>query len=365
MSPSALRDHVRQMLETIAKDIETWQSNGQQELKSKGLGAGLGAGETAAESHGALRHTSGFDLGELVAEFRALRATVLRLWVQKKKYGDAATVYEITRFNEAIDQALAESVATYSEELGKSRETFLAILGHGLRGPLSALESSLLILSQPASDVGRAEAMAAGAQSLSSMDAMVQDLLEYTRRRLGKGIPITVAPANLEGVCKAVVAEVSRVYPQTAFRFESGGQLDGSFDGARMYQAISNLLNNAAQHGNRGFPVLIVAGGDNSRLTLQVKSRGLPIAPDLLQVVFDPLVQIPVEESDSRRFTTLGLGMFIAREIVLAHGGTIDARSSAEDGTTFTVELPRAADGPGSEASGGAGPSRPTHALIH
>lgn len=339
MDSSALRDHVRQMLQAIAKDIGTWQSKDQRELKSKGLAPVYSGLETAAASHGALRHTAGFDLNELIAEFRALRATVLKLWVEKKKYGDAASAYEMARFNEAIDQALAESASTYSEELAKSRDTFLAVLGHDLRSPLAAVAGALHLLSNPADDVGRAAALAAGKRSVSAMRAMIQDLLEYTRSRLGGGIPITPAQANLEEVCKAAVSELSLVYPQTAFRFESGGNLDGSFDSARMHQVVSNLLNNAVQHGTRGSPVTLAADGDNYNLTLRVKNRGV-IAPDLLQVIFDPLVQIPAQETGPSSFTNLGLGLFIAREIVLAHRGTIHAASSAEDGTTFTVELP-------------------------
>lgn len=361
MDSSALRDHVRGMLEAIAKDIETWQSTRQRDLKSKGLGPVSPGGETAAASHGALRHTAGFDLSELVAEFRALRATVLRLWVEKKRYGDADSAYEMARFNEAIDQALAESVATYSEELDKSRDTFLAILGHDLRSPLSALAGAMHILSQPAGEVIRADALAAGTRSVSTMGGMIQDLLEYTRTRLGKGIPITRAPGNLEAVCKAAVNEVSLVYPQTAFRFEAGGSLDGHFDSARMHQVVSNLLNNAVQHGKRGFPVFLVVHGDNYNLTLEVRNQGVPIAAELLQVIFDPLVQIPMDESDPRRLTNLGLGLYIAREIVLAHRGTIHATSSAVDGTVFTVELP-CADHAQSSESGSALANRATTA---
>ncbi|MEP7068898.1 MAG: histidine kinase dimerization/phospho-acceptor domain-containing protein [Usitatibacter sp.] len=143
MDSLALRDHARQMLEAIAKDITTSQSLDQQELKSKGLGPVFNGAETAAAAHGALRHTVGFDLQQLVAEFRALRATVLRLWVINKRYEDPKSAYEIARFNEAIDQALAESVESYSRELSKSRDTFLAILGHDLRTPLSAISGAL------------------------------------------------------------------------------------------------------------------------------------------------------------------------------------------------------------------------------
>lgn len=340
MDSLALRDHARQMLEAFAEDIATSQSAEQQALKSKGLGPIFHGVETAAAAHGVLRHAVGFDLSQLVSEFRALRATVLRLWLAKKKHGDPSTAYEMARFNEAVDQALAESVATYSEELAKSRDTFLAVLGHDLRSPLRALSSALQLLSTPAHGNHRADAIATGTRSVTSMTAMIRDLLEYTRQRLGTGIPINPAEANLESVCKEAVNEASLIYPATAFRFESTGALSGTFDGARMHQVVSNLLNNAVEHGRRGVPVALLAQGDPRTLTLKVRNEGVPIATELLQVIFDPLVQLSSPGSEKVRSTNLGLGLFIAREIVLAHGGTIDATSS-ETGTTFTVTLPR------------------------
>jgi signal transduction histidine kinase len=354
MTNQALRDHVRQMLEAIALDVETPQSGAEQEEKSKGEAPKTSSIDTAAEIHGQLRHGAGFDLGELVAEFRALRASVLRIWIRSSRYGDAATAYQITRFNESIDQALAESVMTYSEELTRSRDTFLAILGHDLRSPLGALAGALHLLSNPAADAHRAETLAAGKRSVAFMSAMIQDLLEYTRTRLGKGIPITLAAGDLTAVCKEAFNEVSLVHPQVAFRFEAEAGLPGMFDAPRMQQVVSNLLNNAVQHGQRGSPVIVIVTSKGASLRVQVKNRGRPIAPELLQVIFDPLVQLPAEEPGSERFTNLGLGLFIAREIVLAHAGTIEATSSGEE-TEFTVEIPRHAQGKPQEAQPGHG----------
>jgi signal transduction histidine kinase len=347
MDSLALRDHARQMLEAMAKDIHTSQTDREQALKSKGLGPDLNDVETAAAAHGVLRQQVGFDLGQLVAEFRALRASVLRIWVAKEQYSDPVSAYEMTRFNESIDQALAESVATFSEELTKSRDTFLGMLGHDLRSPLSAVAGALHILAKSKEESARASAEAAGARSVAAMSSMIRDLLEYTRTRLGKGIPIVPASANLESVCKTAISEISLVHPQTAFRFESGGSLEGVFDLERMHQVISNLLNNAVQHGERGVPVSLVVGGDSEALSFHVTNAGRPIAPADLQAIFEPLVQLPKEGEEAHTSTNVGLGLFIAREIVLAHGGTIEATSSATAGTTFTVVLPRQ---PGSRA---------------
>ncbi|MDQ3025419.1 MAG: HAMP domain-containing histidine kinase [Pseudomonadota bacterium] len=357
MDSLALLDHAKQMLEAIAQDITTSQTDKQQAQKSKGLGPIFHGAATAAASHGILRHAVGFDLQQLVAEFRALRATVLRLWIAKESYGDPESAYEMARFNEAVDQALAESVESYSKELSKSRDTFLGILGHDLRSPLSALANALHLLSQPRTDPTiAAEAIEVGRRSVAAMAAMIGDLLEYTRTRLGRGIPVAPTSANLETVCKEAISEIAVVYPQTAFRFESGGTLDGTFDSARIRQLVSNLLNNAVHHGKRGAPVSMIARGEGDTLRVQVSNQGVPLSPEVLQVIFDPLVQIPAVASDPKHpSTNLGLGLFIAREIAIAHGGTIAAESSSGAGTTFSVKLPRrnqspAVSAPGAEA---------------
>jgi len=137
MSSLALRDHARQMLAAVADDIETSQSPREQHEKSQGLQEN--ETRSAATTHGGLRHDVGFNLAQLVAEFRALRASVLRMWAARKVAPLPEHLEEMTRFNEAIDEAIADSVAQYSEELGKARDTFTAILGHDLRSPLGAI----------------------------------------------------------------------------------------------------------------------------------------------------------------------------------------------------------------------------------
>jgi signal transduction histidine kinase len=353
MDTAALRDHAKQMLEAIASDIQTAQSGEEQDLKSKGLGPGSGK-DSAAAAHGLLRQQVGFDLGQLVAEFRALRASVLRIWLARKGYADAPSAYEMARFNEAIDQALGESVTTYSAELAKSRDTFLAILGHDLRTPLSALWGAVEVLSRAGGGFGQAKAHAAANRSLAAMSGMIRDLLEYTRTRLGKGIPVKRATADLESLCRACLGEMSLAYPNAVFRFSPEGGTPGEFDRDRMHQVVSNLVGNAVQHATVGTAVVVATGIDDACLWLSVTNQGPMIAPEHLQTIFDPLVQLSPGDSTPSRSTNLGLGLFIAREIVLAHGGSIEASSSAAAGTTFTVRLPRANAGvPSSEAIAG------------
>ncbi len=339
MNSLALRDHAQQMLEAIALDLETAQSDDEQALKSKGLGPVFHGVETAAAAHGALRHGVGFDLRQLVAEFRALRASVLRLWDARKDLLDPPLAFDMVRFNEAVDQALAEAIATYSDELAKCRETFLTTLGNDLRYPLNAMTGALSAFSESGGEANRAVAFAVGVRSISSMSGMIRDMSEYTRKRLEQGISIVPEEANLESVCRAAIEEVALVNPQTSFRFEAGGNLDGMFDRARIQQVVSNLLDNCVQRGKRGAPICVIASGDEHALALSVSNIGLRTTATKASAA-------------SRRTADadLGLGVFVAREIVLAHGGTMHA-APVGSGTTIHMVLPRDAVALGDAAS--------------
>ena len=344
MTPRALRDHARQILLAIAEDIESNQTELEQAYKSKGFVPIAEATRTAAMTHGALRYLSGFDLRQLAAEFRALRASVLRLWLRHGADGNAG-FYQMTRFNESVDQALAESIVNYSDEVARSRDTFLAILGHDLRSPLSAIANSSLYLGSPGLLPSGAplDAVRLINRGAMRMGAMIRDLLEYTRTRLGRAIPISPKAISMEKICHVAFDEIRAAHPEREFRFEASGNLEGLFDGERLEQVLSNLLNNAVQYGARSEPIVLSAHGEADRITVQVKNYGRPIPPDQLQVIFNPLVQIPSATADqeSALSSSLGLGLYIAHEIVAMHGGTVVAESSVEDGTVFSASLPR------------------------
>ena len=344
MTSLALRDHATQILQAIAEDIEEGQSELEQAYKSKGYVRIAESTRTAAMTHGALRYLAGFDLRQLAAEYRALRASVLRLWLKRGVSGENA-LYEMTRFNEAIDQALAESIANYSNEVALSRDTFLAILGHDLRSPLAAIANSSLYLRSPGLLPlgGPLDAAKRIDRSSAKMSAMIRDLLEYTRTRLGRAIPVSPQAVSMEQICALALDEIRAVHPERMFTLETSGELNGEFDSERLQQVLSNLLNNAVRRGARSHPITLSAHGEADRITVQVKNYGRRIPPDQLQVIFNPLVQIPsgLVDEDSTPSTSLGLGLYIAHEIVAMHGGTMAVESSDEDGTVFSARLPR------------------------
>lgn len=340
MDSLALRDHAKQILQAIAKDMVTAQSPREQAEKSTDDTSRRVAVQTAAAIHGTLRHTSGFDLRQLVAEYRALRASVLRLWEEHTGDRRPDALYEMTRFNEAIDQALAESVAHYSDGVNRSRDTFLAILGHDLRSPLRVVAVSAAVLADSAtSAASRAKAVESIQNGALSMSQMVRDLLEYTRSKLGAGIALELQEADVAQIIRASLAEVQAGYPQRSFRIDTESDLAAYVDPSRMQQAITNLLINAVQHGNSTSPVELVARRLAGATVVQVRNKGARIPADLLQAIFDPAVQFEAAKRSSRRSASPGLGLFIAREITQGHAGTIEAKSSDES-TTFTISIP-------------------------
>jgi signal transduction histidine kinase len=344
MDSLALRDHAKLILEAAAKDIETSQTIREQADKSKGLAPVLAGEETAAATHGALRQISGFDLEQLGSEYRALRASVIRLWKARLTEFDESEFDDMMRFNEAIDQALAESIASYSYEVNQSRQTFLAILGHDLRSPLSSIKMAGHILVKSESlDARHLDIANRIKRSVSTMDGMIKDLLEYAGAQIGRKIPIKPAAANMGSICQASLDEVRLGYPDVIFNFEVSGNLDGSFDSARFQQVLSNLLNNAAKYSKKEMPVTLSVCRKSDIIIVEVKNFGLPIPTESLQVIFNPLVQLSADGSRSKPHpsTSLGLGLFIAREIVEGHHGTIEANSSDKGGTIFTVQLPQ------------------------
>lgn len=332
-----LADHAEEVLTAVVSDMKSPQSRTEKSDKSKGLAA-EGALGRVGQKHAAERLETGLSLNQLVSEYRALRASVLRLWegAQGDKQG------EVTRFNEAIDETLAESMARYSETVSNTRDQFLGILGHDLRSPLSSiiLGATQLTKSEGLDDKQAQVAMRI-LSSAQRMSRMVNDLLDLTRTRLGSGIPVTLNPMDLTTVCQQVITELEGVYPGRRLRLEAKGDLHGEWDSDRLTQVISNLVSNALQYGEEG-TVSVVARAHGEEAVLQVHNEGPPIPKSRMKEIFDPMVRHRSSAPNGdKNVTGLGLGLYIAREVVAAHGGTLSVTSTQKEGTTFTVRLPR------------------------
>src|SRR5688500_13170582 len=204
MNTKSLRDHAEKMLKAFAHDLVQHQSAAQQAAKSKGEAPQpLCKDDTAATSHGTDRFAEGFDLKALVSEYRALRATVVRRWTEEVGAEDRET--QLSRFNEAVDQALHESVMRYSDEVARARELFLGVVGHDLRTPLGAILLSAQYLLQSNGLSGeQIKATAMIQRSGTRVQKMLSDLLDVTRARLGGALPIQPKPMDVSRTAKHV-----------------------------------------------------------------------------------------------------------------------------------------------------------------
>jgi signal transduction histidine kinase len=346
MDMVALRDHASQMLTVIAADLETAQSDRQQHAKSVGKAPASATDVhaiTAAEAHGADRAERGFSTDEMVSEFRALRASVIRLWTEARGELTNEEVRELTRFNEAIDQALTESVSRYTGDLNQSKEMFIAILGHDLRTPLgSIITSSTFMLDLNELTEPFRTLTARIASSSRRMDRMVGDLLDLTRSRLGGGIPIERDWMDLGDAVREVAAELTAQHAGRDIEISATGDLGGRWDRGRLSQVLTNLIGNAIEHGARETPVRVVIDGAAGEVVIAIHNHGMPIPARLIARIFDPMKR---RQANGRRPSgagaNLGLGLYIAQQIVAGHNGRINVDSSASAGTTFTVRVPR------------------------
>ena len=331
-----LRDHAPAILKCIADDMEVPQAPVEEEAKSKGEQPS-GPIERTAAVHVSLRIESGFDLVQIMAEYRALRSCVLRMWRQSYPDSFAGGPEEITRFAEAIDQNVAEVVPYYHERETQYRDRFLGILGHDLRNPINAIMLSAHLLAENGLNEKQRGLLSRILSSTERLSRMVSDLLDFSRGRLGSPMPIAATEANLGHLVSEVVNEVQAANPQFIVNFHSNGELEGQWDVERLKQAASNLLLNAIQHG-AGKEINVTVMGEENSVVIAVQNEGPPISKELRATMFDPLVQ--GKKPDPTR-SGLGLGLFIVNEIVAAHRGTIEVTSTEDSGTIFSVRLPR------------------------
>lgn len=341
LDQKTLRDHAAEILRTIALDLEQPQTDAAQEAKSKGDGAHE-AGRSAAETHADFRMSAGFAIDAMITEYRALRASVLKIWTQSGG-GDShdAEMEDLTRFNEAIDQSIAESVARYTAQTKKSTDLFIGILGHDIRNPLGTIVMSTEFLVR--SGQLAAKAAAPIVNSAMRINSIIEQVVDFTRAQADGVMPILRSPGNLADQLFKVIQETQVRHPGRTLRLESAGNFDGSWDEGRIGQLLSNLLGNAFLYGSRTTSVTVKMWSTQKDVSFSVHNDGVPIPEDDLARIFEPLARGSLTEigGERREPSGLGLGLYICKEIVLSHGGTLSVESDKGDGTSFTVTLPR------------------------
>jgi PAS domain S-box-containing protein len=224
------------------------------------------------------------------------------------------------------------------ERAVRFHEMFTAILGHDLRNPLGAILATAEVGMRREESERTRKTLARIVNSGGRMARMIDQLLDFTRVRVGSGIPLTPKSGDLLPVLRQVIDELRIAHPGWTLDLAADGQLSGFWDEDRLAQVFSNLVANAIQHGVREHGVRLSADGTGSAVVcISVENAGA-IPENVLPNLFEPMVT-----GERRRASShgLGLGLFISRQIVQGHGGTIDVDSSVDAGTRFTVTLPR------------------------
>jgi signal transduction histidine kinase len=266
------------------------------------------------------------------------RLIAIRSAIEPVRDGSGAVVGILGSTTDISDEARVR------EELAQAvdfRDRMMAILGHDLRNPLGAiLVSAGLLLQKPSLPSPTGAVVERIERAARRMSEMIKTLLDFTRVRGNRRLPVSIAPANLAEVSRAVIDELRTAHPERTIALQIHGDPRGLWDAARMGQVISNLVDNALTHGAAEAAVSVVIDADGDEVTLRVHNFGPAMAPESVPNVFEPFRRGREEPGGAK----LGLGLFIVKQIVLAHAGEVRVESTPDAGTTFIVQLPRRAD---------------------
>ena len=212
-----------------------------------------------------------------------------------------------------------------AEEAAALRERLVAVVGHDLRQPLASIDIRVEVLSRWSKDPDFVEDLNGVRASSRRMSRMIEQILDFTRSRLGGGLEVVLAPMDLREALSPILDELRAAHPSATIQLQCP-ELRGAWDCDRLEQVFSNLMGNALAHGDPGKAVTVTAGAEDHRVWVEVHNEGPPIPQELQSVLFNPF---PWSERASKSPAGLGLGLYISNEVVLRHGGQIEIRSTA------------------------------------
>ena len=332
--PGARRVHFGKVLHAVAEEMKR--------IKAVEPAAGAAASDPTRAPRAEAPAAPHSHASQLVDDYASLRASVVRQWRRKHPSPSGADVDDLVRFNEAMDRSLAELTATFSSSPAQPQPLFLGVLNHELRTSVASILMSAQVLTHR-SQPGSPEAKAAQRilRSCEQLRQTLDALSDFTKVRLGDDLQVDRVRDDMGVLCKQALDAFARVDPERRVRLTSDGDLSGDWDRSRIREAIGALIGNAARFASRGSTVtMAVDGRAADEVTVTVHGDGTPIDVETLQTIFDPVARV---ESENATYAGLGLGLFIVRKVVDAHGGHVSVEASAQDGTTFTMMLPRRA----------------------
>jgi PAS domain S-box-containing protein len=242
------------------------------------------------------------------------------------------------------DASARTRAAAEAAQRADFEEKLIGIVSHDLRNPLNVIALGTEALSRMNLEPRAVKTMLRIRGSADSATRLVNDLLDFTQARLGNGIPVRREPVDLRLVVQTVLDELVPAHPERTMTAVTSGDTRGEWDADRIAQALTNLVSNALNYGASAGAVTVRTLGEPEWVTLAVHNTGAPIAPLLLPVLFEPMRRGSTHVDKSGR--SVGLGLYIVKHIVDAHGGTLTVQSSSSEGTTFSLRLPRRAPAP-------------------
>ncbi|HEX8704026.1 MAG TPA: PAS domain-containing sensor histidine kinase [Myxococcaceae bacterium] len=220
-------------------------------------------------------------------------------------------------------------------------QQLIGIVSHDLRSPLSAIIlSATLMLRSPGLSAQHTNSLGRILSAAQRSHRLIASLLDFTQARIGGGFILQYAPVDLHDLARLVVEEMRAAHPEREIVFEQAGDGRGEWDSDRLAQLLTNLISNSLVHGQQDAPVRVRVHDESTSVVLTVQNRGTTIPPDELPHLFEPMRR-GSGAARAKHIKSIGLGLYIVQQIVLAHGGTIGVDSSAEKGTTVTAHLPR------------------------
>ncbi len=249
--------------------------------------------------------------------------------------------FPVSVAGKVIGVGLLVREVTQQRQAEEFQRQLLGIVGHDLRSPLLAITCSASILQHRPLHERDARAVGRIHHAANRIDGIIGALTDYSQVRVGRGIPLHLAPADLAEIGRSVAEEVEAGHPGRVVSCVVVGDVRGEWDAGRLGQVLANLAANALKYGADGTPVRVECRGEDGHVVVEVHNDGEPIPADFMPHLFQAFRRS--DQASVGGKTGLGLGLFIARQIVLAHGGSLEARSSEDEGTVFTLRLPRRA----------------------
>lgn len=350
LSTPDLVDHIPLLIEQIIASLSGCERRGastQPPPPSEVAGRRQGDSKAARE-HAEHRFTERYSTAEAMRELSHFRAALMDLCRAEEVPLDGEAAKHV---HALIDEGMS-TLATGMERAAHAelrrdamfRERFMGILGHDLRNPLGTVTmAATMLLEWEDLPPVMVKPVRRILSSAGRMARLIRDLLDLTRSRVGGGLPIAPMPADLHAICRQTVDELELQHPTSPLLLTAEGNTAGSWDPDRLAQVVSNLVGNALTHGLAGAPVRVALREEADSVVLEVHNEGPPIPPELQAILFDPFRRGPQAASREASSDGLGLGLFISRQIVEAHGGSLEVTSEPGLGTAFTVRLPKEA----------------------